>query len=230
MPRYFLEVMYHGKAYSGFQVQENAITIQSELERAIGILERAKVELTGSSRTDAGVHARQNFLHFDFDRPVHPHFLYKVNAILPADIVVKSVFRVVDSAHSRFDALSRTYKYYIYRKKNPFLDDRAYFFPYQINLDLMQEAAKVIMEYRDFTSFSKRKTQVKTFNCRILEAGWQEEGDLLVFTVKADRFLRGMVRGIVGTILRVGRGRIDLDEFRRIIEARDCCKADFSTP
>ncbi|MBM3915416.1 MAG: tRNA pseudouridine(38-40) synthase TruA [Sphingomonadales bacterium] len=231
MARYFLEVSYKGTAYSGFQSQENANTIQQEVEQAFRTLQREPVALTGSSRTDAGVHALQNFFHFDFAAALHPQFVYKINAILPADIVVRSVRAVADEAHCRFDALSRTYEYFIYRGKDPFLQDRAWYFPYTINRELLQEAAALLMHYQDFTSFSKRNTQVKTFDCTLLESTWrwqQEEG--LVYRVRANRFLRGMVRALVATMLQVGRGTLSIGEFQAIIDAKDCTRASFAAP
>lgn len=230
MARYFLEVSYKGTAYSGFQTQENAITVQSEVERALGVLERREIRLTGSSRTDAGVHARQNFFHFDTEEGLHPQFIYKVNAILPADIVVRGLYKVPPEAHVRFDAVAREYKYFIYAQKNPFLADRAYFFPYRIDRQALQEAARVLMEYTDFTSFSKRNTQVKTFLCKIEVSEWIEEEGCLVYHVVANRFLRGMVRALTATMLQVGRGKLDLAGFRAIIEAKDCTTASFAVP
>jgi tRNA pseudouridine38-40 synthase len=230
MARYFLEVAYRGKNYSGFQSQENANTIQQEVEKAFRILQREPVSLTGSSRTDAGVHALQNFFHFDFQDILHPQFVYKINAILPGDIVVKSVRSVADDAHCRFDAISRTYEYFIYRGKDPFLEDRAWYFPYTIDQDALQHAARVIMEYHDFTSFSKRNTQVKTFDCSILESAWTQREEGLVYRVRANRFLRGMVRALVATMLQVGRGTLTIDQFRAIIDAKDCTRASFAAP
>lgn len=230
MPRYFLELSYKGTNYSGFQSQKNANSIQAEVEKALEILHHHRFELTGSSRTDAGVHALQNFFHFDYDGEIHPQWQYKLNAILPKDIVLKNLYQVGPEAHSRFDALSREYKYFIYRSKNPFLEDRAYYFPYKLERAMLEEAASILKEYSDFTSFSKRNTQVKTFNCRILESEWIEEGDCLVFHVRADRFLRGMVRALTSTMLKVGRGKTTMEEFRAIIEAKDCTKASFAVP
>ena len=230
MPRYFIEVSYKGTRYSGFQSQKNANSIQAEVEKAFAVLQREAVVMTGSSRTDTGVHALQNFLHFDYEGNLHPQFVYKINAILPADIVVKSIREMGEEDHCRFDALSREYRYYIYRRKDPFLEDRAFFFPYKLNMAAMQEAAKVIMEYEDFTSFSRKRTQVKTFVCRIEESGWELEGDQLVYRVVADRFLRGMVRALTATMLKLGRGKIDLQQFRAIIESRDCREASFAVP
>ncbi|MBN8676063.1 MAG: tRNA pseudouridine(38-40) synthase TruA [Chitinophagales bacterium] len=230
MPRYFLEVSYKGTAYSGFQTQENANTIQAEVEKAFEILQRDKVVMTGSSRTDAGVHALQNFFHFDYNRIIHPQFLYKVNAILPADIVIQGLNQVKDNAHCRFDAINREYKYFIYRRKDPFLEDRAFFYPYKLDMELLEKAAAIIKEYHDFTSFSKRNTQVKTFSCDIIESQWLQEGDCLVYNVKGNRFLRGMVRALTATMLKLGRGKLSLDEFRAVIDAKDCTKASFAVP
>jgi tRNA pseudouridine38-40 synthase len=228
--RYFLEVAYKGTAYSGFQSQENANTVQAEVEKAFTILQKDRVEMTGSSRTDAGVHAEQNYFHFDYDGVIHPQFLYKFNAILPSDIVAKQLTPVGSEAHSRFDALAREYRYFIYRSKDPFLQDRAYYFPYKVDLGAMREAANILKEYQDFTSFSKRNTQVKTFQCNILHSEWLQEDQCLVYQVKANRFLRGMVRALTATMLQVGRGKLTPDEFRAIIEARDCTKASFAVP
>jgi len=230
MLRYFLEVSYRGTNYSGFQIQQNANSIQSEIENALQILQKQKITLTGSSRTDAGVHALQNFFHFDLDGEIHVHFAYKMNAILPEDIVIQKLIPVKQNAHCRFDAISREYKYFVYRHKDPFLKDRAFYFPYKLNVELMQEAAAIIKHYTDFTAFSKRNTQVKTFNCCILESKWEWEDECLVFYVKADRFLRGMVRALVATILKIGRGKMTITEFKNVIEERDCSKASFAAP
>jgi tRNA pseudouridine38-40 synthase len=230
MLRYFLEVSYKGTNYSGFQSQKNANSIQEEVEKAFAILHKEKAVLTGSSRTDAGVHALQNFFHFDFEKSLHPQLVYKINAILPEDIVVKSVRLVQPDAHCRFDAVSREYKYFVYRQKNPFLRDRAYYYPYKINIEKLQQAAAILTEYQDFTSFSKRNTQVKTFVCQIQLSEWLQENQCLVYKVKANRFLRGMVRALVATMLKVGRGTIDLEEFRSIVEAKDCTQASFAVP
>ncbi|RYY52707.1 MAG: tRNA pseudouridine synthase A, partial [Chitinophagaceae bacterium] len=192
MPRYFLELAYKGTAYSGFQSQENANTVQAEVEKAFLVLQRSAIRLTGSSRTDTGVHARQNFFHFDFDGPLHPQLVYKLNAILPRDIVLREVREVGPEAHCRFDALSREYEYHVYRRKDPFLDDRGYYFPYRVDEGRLQQAAGLLPAYSDFTSFSKRNTQVKSFQCRIMESRWEFTGNELVYHVRADRFLRGM--------------------------------------
>ncbi len=232
MPRYFIEVSYKGTAYSGFQVQRNAVTIQSEVEKALQVFFRKAISLTGSSRTDAGVHALQNFFHFDIEEAIfQPQVqIYNLNAILAKDIVIKRIFQVEENVHSRFDAVSREYKYFIYRDKNPFLQDRAYFYPYQLDIEVLNAAAAILLKYQNFMSFSKRNTQVHNFLCTIERSEWKIEKDLLVYNVKANRFLRGMVKGLVGTMLRVGTNKISLSRFEEIIDARDCSYADFSVP
>lgn len=238
MPRFFLEVSYKGTNYSGFQVQLNAVTVQSEVETAISTLLRRKHILTGSSRTDAGVHARQNFFHFDsdcFDDSLKSslpkdQFLYKMNAILPYDIVVNGLYKVPSDANCRFDAISREYHYFIYQHKNPFLSDRAYYFPYKLDIDLMQQAAGIILEYNDFTSFSKRKTQVKNNICSIGESKWSNEEGLISYKVVGNRFLRGMVRALVATMLKIGRRKISANQFREIIESKNGNLASFAAP
>lgn len=227
MPRYFIEVSYKGTGYSGFQKQRNANSVQAELEKALEIFYKQQFELTGSSRTDAGVHALQNFFHFDSDTPLTDG-AYNLNAILPADIVCKRLFMVANNAHCRFDATSREYHYYIYQQKDAFLQGRASYIPYPVDLALLQQAASEMMKYTDFTSFSKRNTQVNNFRCNIYISEWVQEADCLMYKVKANRFLRGMVKGMVGTMLLLGKGKINMDEFREIIESKDCTRADFS--
>lgn len=229
MPRYFIEVFYKGTHYSGFQKQQNANSVQAELEKALEIFYRQKFELTGSSRTDAGVHALQNFFHFNSESPLADG-AYNLNAILPNDIVCKRIVMVADHAHCRFDATSREYHYYIYQQKNPFLEGRACYVPYPVDLALLQQAARELMKHHDFTSFSKRNTQVNNFLCTIYVSEWVQEADCLIYKVKANRFLRGMVKGLVGTMLLLGKGKINFDEFRAIIESKDCTRADFSVP
>jgi len=230
MPRYFLELAYRGTHFSGFQIQENAGSIQQEVEKALAIFFRQPFELTGSSRTDTGVHALENLFHFDYQGIIDQKVLYNINAILPPDIVLRKVYPVAPDAHCRFDALSREYRYYVYREKNPFLADRAYYFPYTLDRDKLRAAASLIPEFQDFTSFAKRNVQVKTFVCKILESEWREEEECLVYRVKANRFLRGMVRGLVGTMLQVGRGRISVEDFAAILRKKDARLADFSAP
>ena len=228
--RYFLEVSYRGTSYSGFQSQKNANTIQAEVEKAFKILLKEEIQLTGSSRTDTGVHALQNYFHFDTKGELSSQLLYNLNALLPSDIVVRNLHKVRDEAHCRFDAITREYKYYVYQKKNPFLEGKAYYYPYTLDVELMQKAATIIKEYSDFTSFSKRNTQVKSFTCDIQESHWIIEGECFIYQVKANRFLRGMVRALVATMLKVGRNKTNPDNFRTIIESKDCTLADFSAP
>ena len=230
MQRYFIEVAYNGTNYSGFQIQPNAPTIQSEVEKALNVLFRQSFELTGASRTDAGVHALQNFFHFDAAASIQKHHIYNLNAILPYDIVVKGIYTVPETAHSRFDAAQRSYKYVIYQQKNPFLHQKGWYYPFKINVELLHQAASIIKEYQDFTSFSKRNTQVKTFICNLNTSLWMIESGSIVYTVSANRFLRGMVRALVSTMLKVGRGSITPQDFRSIIEKKDCTFADFSAP
>jgi tRNA pseudouridine38-40 synthase len=236
MPRYFLEVSYKGANYAGFQIQQNANSIQAEVEKALGIFFKAAFSLTGSSRTDAGVHALSNYFHFDseslscYTLEQLNKAVYNLNAILPDDIVVSSIRNVADLAHCRFDAHSREYKYHIYQSKDPFLSDRAYYYPYTLDVDVLQKVATLIQSHNDFTSFSKRNTQVTSFNCTILKSEWLLEQNVLVYNIQANRFLRGMVRGLVGTMLKAGRGKISVDEFQSILLSRDCTQADFSVP
>jgi tRNA pseudouridine38-40 synthase len=230
MPRYFLELSYHGEQYSGFQVQENARTIQSEVQKAFHIFYKQEVELTGSSRTDAGVHALQNFFHFDWQEEFNQQHIYNLNAILPPDIVIKSVREVQPTAHSRFDALSREYQYHVYFEKNPFLQDKAWFFPYKIEEELLHRAAKHIQTQRNFISFSRQNTQVKTFNCNILESHWERREGQLLFHVSANRFLRGMVRALVSSMLQVSRGNKSWHEFESYFLNPRQSSADFSAP
>jgi tRNA pseudouridine38-40 synthase len=236
MSRYFIELFYKGTNYAGFQIQQNANSIQAEIEKALTIYYKYPFSLTGSSRTDAGVHALSNYLHFDTEEldsvtaEALDKSVYHMNAILPGDIVIKRLYKVKDDAHCRFDAISREYKYYIYQHKTPFLSDRAFFFPYNLDIHKLNQAAALLLTHEDFTSFSKKNTQVKTFQCKLSKSVWQEENDMLVFTVKGNRFLRGMVRGLVGTMLKVGTSKISIDDFRKIIEDKDSSKVDFSVP
>lgn len=230
MQRYFLEVAYKGTAYSGFQVQHNANTIQAETEKALEILFRQPFNLTGSSRTDAGVHALQNFFHFDTEVEITKKNLYNFNALLPADIAATAFYKVAETAHCRFDAISREYKYYIYNKKNPFLRETAYYYPFKLNVELLQQCATDVMKHTDFTAFSKKRTQVKSFLCNIHHSQWIAENDCLVYNAIANRFLRGMVRGLVATMLKVATDALTLEEFNSIIENKNAAHADFSAP
>ena len=229
MPRYFIEVSYKGTNYSGFQVQQNANSIQAEVEKALKVYYKDEFKLTGSSRTDAGVHAAQNFFHFDSEQAIEDQS-YHLNAILPKDIVIKQIFQVQPGSHCRFDAISREYTYCIYQQKDPFKEDRAYFFPYKLDLAQLNKAAAELLDVHDFTTFSKRNTQVKTAVCNIMHSEWKQENGVLTYRVVSNRFLRGMVRGMVGTMLQVGRNKITVEQFINIIRSKDCSKADFSVP
>lgn len=228
MSRFFIEVAYKGTRYSGFQVQENAITIQSEIESAFQILHRRPVELTGSSRTDAGVHALQNFFHFDWEGDVHPQAVYKLNAILPDDIAVKAIHPVGETAHSRFDATSREYIYRLHRFKNPFLNGASLFYPYKLNQDLLDRGTECLLTQQNFYAFSKTNTQVKNFNCQVLKCQWTQIEEEWCLTIEANRFLRGMVRLLTATLLKLGRGQITLPDFKDLFQKNRKC--GFSVP
>ena len=228
--RYFIEVSYKGRHYAGFQIQKNAITIQSEVEKAFAVVFRSPVDLTGSSRTDAGVHALQNFFHFDIETVVNSTVIYNINALLPRDIVVKSIFSVPENVHCRFSATAREYTYYISSVKNPFTTDTAWYYPYSVDMELLRQVSDILYNYTDYTAFSKRNTQVLTRDCTILKSEWTKENNMLIYNVKANRFLRGMVRGLVGTMLLAGRKKISVADFEAIIQSKDCRKANFATP
>jgi tRNA pseudouridine38-40 synthase len=231
MKRYFIYLAYNGKNYCGWQIQPNAVTVQQTIEESLSTLLRSTIPITGAGRTDTGVHARLMVAHFDWDDELDlPLLTDKVNRILPQDIVIYKIVPVKPDAHARFDAISRTYKYYITDKKNPFKYEQIYRINYPLNDDLMNQAAQILFEYTDFTSFSKLHTNVKTNNCKIMKAEWKKEGDLYVFTIQADRFLRNMVRAIVGTLIEVGKDKISLDDFRKVIESKDRGKAGTSVP
>lgn len=231
--RYFIEVAYIGTRYGGFQIQENSNTIQGELEKALQTVFRQSFSLTGSSRTDAGVHARSNFFHTDTAHWAEAELarrVYNVNAVLPPDLVVKSIREVPADWHCRFTAQARRYQYTCYHTKDPFLADRGYFFPYSIDMDAMQQAAAYLLHVDDFKTFSKRNTQVHTYQCQLSKSEWLQEGHVFFYQVQGNRFLRGMVRGLVGTMLQVGTGKISQAEFESIVASGDCTRADFSTP
>lgn len=230
MPRYFLSVKYKGQRYAGFQIQKNAATIQGHVERSMFTYLREKIILTGSSRTDAGVHANKNYFHFDTDRELSADFIYHVNAILPGDIALLGVYKVPESSHCRFDAISRSYTYGIYVSKDPFLDDRAWFYPYPMDEMLLNAAAQHLIGTHDFTSFAKRRTQVYTHICTISRCRWTRTEQGWTFEIEGNRFLRGMVRALVGTMVKVGRGKHSVDEFLAILLSKDSARADFSAP
>lgn len=222
MKRYFVELAYDGSSYHGWQVQPNGITVQEVLERSFSTLLKEETSITGCGRTDTGVHAEFFIAHFDSARTFSPDdIVFKLNGFLPPDIRIYKLYEVGSDMHARFSAKFRKYSYRISRVKPLF--NRPYCSSYYGALDpeIMNKACEILMEYTDYTSFSKLHTDVKTNDCEIMEAGWREEGDMLIFEIKADRFLRNMVRSIVGTMLDLGNGKIDLAEFRAIIEAKD---------
>lgn len=230
--RYFVYLSYDGTAYHGWQVQPNGISVQECVEKALGILLRRPTPVVGAGRTDAGVHAALMVAHFDADHPLDCVLVTdKLNRLLPPDISVSHLHAVKPDAHARFDATSRTYKYYVCMAKSPFKRQYSCRLFQQPDFERMNQAAAILSEYEDFTSFSKLHTDVKTNNCRVTHALWTPEGpDTWVFTICADRFLRNMVRAIVGTLLEVGRGKLTIEGFRKVIEQKDRCKAGTSVP
>ena len=230
MARYFIELSYDGTGFGGFQIQNNHETIQGTLENTLHTFYRAPIALTGASRTDAGVHALQNFFHFDTSIHIEAKHIYNLNAMLPASIAIKALYAVPETAHARFDATKRSYIYKIHRYKNPFLVNQSWYYPFSLDLNLLEQATKTLLTYTSYETFSKKNTQVNNFNCTITKALWKEEGDSLYFEIDANRFLRGMIRGLVGTLLQVGRGQISLDQWHDIVLSNDEQRADFSTP
>ncbi|MDR1543905.1 MAG: tRNA pseudouridine(38-40) synthase TruA [Prevotellaceae bacterium] len=230
--RYFINLSYNGKNYSGWQSQPNKITVQSVLENVLSTVLRTDIQAVGAGRTDAGVHSKMMFAHFDFAAEIADFEQLKrhLNSFLPRDIAIKEIFKVADEAHARFDAVKRTYEYWLVQEKNPFLTDFACYFSQKLDFEKMNIAAKILFDYQDFTSFSKLHTDVKTNDCAIFRADWEKRGNAWVFTISANRFLRNMVRAIVGTLLLVGENKISLENFRQIIEAKDRCKAGISVP
>jgi tRNA pseudouridine38-40 synthase len=236
LKRYFIELSYLGTHYHGWQIQPNAITVQQKMNEALQTLFKKELMITGCGRTDTGVHAKEFYAHVDLDfetvRFPQEQLAYKLNSILPDDIAIHQIFEVDKESHARFDATARTYEYHLTTKKDIFRKELSYFLPFRnVDFDRMNEAAAIILEYSDFECFSKTGTDVNTFNCKISNAKWEklEEG-YWVFTIRADRFLRNMVRAIVGTLLEVGRAQMGLDELRKVIESKDRSNAGWSVP
>ncbi len=235
MARFFLELAYNGARYSGWQIQPTAPSVQQTLEKALSVLLSQECSVVGAGRTDAGVHARYYVAHFDvfdfnYPKVVASDFVYHLNCLLPYDIAVSSVREVKPDAHARFHAIEREYTYYILRHKNPFYRGLAASFFYPLDVNLMNEAASLLLKTKDFTSFARLHTDNKTNICRVTEAHWQEQEEWLTFTIRSDRFLRNMVRAIVGSLLDVGRGKTDITDFSAIIEAKNRCLAGSSAP
>lgn len=229
--RYFIELSYNGKNYHGWQIQPDVISIQEKLNFTVSTVLQEKIEVVGAGRTDTGVHAAQMFAHFDTENELKGDISYKLNSLLPHDIIVHEVFSVDIEKHARFNAISRSYEYKIWLGRNPFLLDFSWQLHSQnLNIDLMNAAAKLLLEYTDFQTFSKVKTDVHTYNCDITEAIWKQNGKELVFHITANRFLRNMVRAIVGTLVDVGLEKITKDDFRKIIESKNRSNAGLSVP
>lgn len=233
MQRYFIELAYNGTSYHGWQLQPNAITVQECLDKALSVFFRQAVLTLGCGRTDAGVHATQFYAHFDLQLennvPVESK-VSSINSLLPYEIAIKRIFKVEPNAHARFDAVSRAYKYFLHFHKDPFKLNRSWLYKGDLDVDLMNEAAQLIATYTDFSCFSKSNTQTFTNNCKISAAYFEMLNDGLVFTIKADRFLRNMVRAIVGTLVRIGKKEIDLKDLAQIMESKDRSKAGQSVP
>jgi len=232
MKRFLIRLAYNGCQYHGWQIQENAHTVQAELTEKLSILLKESVSITGCGRTDTGVHASEFIAHFDVEKFIwkKKDLVYKLNSFLPSDIVIYDISEVSIKFNSRFDAISRTYRYYINHVKNPFKEGTSYYYNGDLNVDEMNKACLYLFDYIDFTSFSKLHTQTATNNCKILFAKFERQGDDLIFTVTADRFLRNMVRALVGTLLEIGKGKLAAEEICRIIEAKDRSLAGFSVP
>lgn len=232
--RYFVKLAYNGTPFFGWQIQPDQISVQAVLENAFSLLLRSEIKLTGCGRTDTGVHAREFYAHFDFpellpDENIR-HLIFRLNSFLPKEIVIYRILAMHGTAHARFDATARTYRYYIDTEKDPFRFCFSYRVYDSLNIEIMNEAAQILIPYRDFKSFSKVRTQVNNFNCRIAAASWYVENRQLVFEITADRFLRNMVRAIVGTHLEIGKGRMSLTEFKEAIEAGNRSRAGISVP
>ena len=230
--RYFIYFSYKGDGYCGWQIQPNGISVQEVLQKAFSTILRTEIEITAAGRTDAGVHARSMVAHFDLENELIANFdlINKLNSLLPNNIAVEKIVEVRPDAHARFDAVSRRYEYHLIPKKNVFLNDFAMRIFHPLDLEAMNRAAEALYEYTDFTSFSKLHTDVKTNNCKISRAKWTQDNEKWVFTIEADRFLRNMVRAIIGTLLEVGRGKMTVNEFRLVIEAKNRCDAGASVP
>ena len=224
--RYFFEISYKGTDYHGWQIQKNAISIQHVIQEKLCQLTSEIIEITGSGRTDAGVHAKQQFFHTDFKNEIDGEdFRYHINAILPKDILVRSIRKVKSEAHARFDAISRSYEYVMIPQKDPFKPNEAYIYSRRIDLEILNAAAKSLVGKNDFQSFSKVKTQVNNFICEVYRAHWQQNGSSVVFHIEANRFLRGMVRAIVGTLLMVNEGKIEVNKIHEIVADKNRAKA-----
>jgi tRNA pseudouridine38-40 synthase len=229
--RYFIQLAYNGKAYHGWQIQPNAISVQETIENALSTILNTTISIVGAGRTDTGVHAWQMFAHFDFDGAfVCNDLVFKLNSFLPNDIAIHSIFGVKPEVHARFSATKRTYNYKIAVTKDVFNYDYAYHVQLPLDIVKMNNASTLLLDYNDFQCFSKSNTDVKTYNCKIETAFWKQQGDMLIFTISADRFLRNMVRAIVGTLIDVGLGKLNVIDLHNIIKSKNRSEAGFSVP
>jgi tRNA pseudouridine38-40 synthase len=231
--RYFVQLSYKGTNYHGWQIQSNALTVQEVLTKAFSTILKEDIEITGAGRTDSGVHSSFFVAHFDsskkgLDKDLK--LVFKLNSFLPKDIALFRIVKVNNEAHARFDATDRTYRYYIHQRKDVFINSTSWYLPVDLNVELMNKAARLLLNYDDFTSFSKLNTDVKTNICKVTEARWSKDDYRLIFTIKADRFLRNMVRAIVGTLVDVGKGNLTLEEFKQVIENKNRDDAGVSVP
>ncbi|MEI8204695.1 MAG: tRNA pseudouridine(38-40) synthase TruA [Bacteroidota bacterium] len=232
--RYFIKLLFNGTFYHGWQIQPNANTVQQDIECALKILLKRDILITGAGRTDTGVHAKEFYAHFDFETEFTVteinKLIYQLNSIISSDIAILSIIPVRKDAHARFDAIARTYSYYIHNRKDPFLNNFSFLIPHVLNQEAMQAACRLLYEYSDFSCFSKSHTQVKTNNCNITFAEWRIQGHQIIFTIRADRFLRNMVRAIVGSMLEIGNNKMDFEGFRKVIESKNRSEAGYSVP
>lgn len=231
--RYFIQLSYDGTLYHGWQRQPNGITVQSKLEEVLTTILREPIITTGAGRTDTGVHARYFIAHFDSthaDLKSDSNYIHRFNQLLPKDIAVQNIFPVKKDTHARYSAISRTYKYYIVSEKDPFNNKYSFYYKPFLDIEAMNLGSEILKEYHDFTSFSKLHTNVKTNNCTIHEAYWTRNSNTLIFTITADRFLRNMVRAIVGTLIELGKGKISSDNLRLIISNKNRNTAGTSVP
>ncbi len=229
--RYFIELSYNGASFHGWQIQPNAVSVQETVEKALSVLLRESVNIMGAGRTDTGVHAKYIVAHFDTDIDFDSiSLVYKLNSFLPETIAIKNILKVNPEAHARFDAISRAYEYRIVTQKNPFETHSAYYIKVNLDVDAMNIAAKQLLKYTNFKCFSKSKTDVKTYNCELFYAYWEQQAEVLVFKISANRFLRNMVRAIVGTLVEVGQGKLKLADIDRILASENRGEAGYSVP
>ena len=228
--KYILNLAYDGSVYHGWQKQENAISVEETIENAFFKLLGKNIEIIGCGRTDTGVHAKYYIAHFEYNLEIDKEIVYKLNSILPNDIAIYKCYKTNGNFHARFDAISREYKYYIHFKKEPFLFNRSYYMNKELNIELMNDACKILLLNNDFISFCKKGADNKTTICELMLAKWEIENNQIVFTIKADRFLRNMVRSIVGYMINIGLDKITLNKFIEIIEQKKSNQTGFSAP